>query len=687
MDFKNNPRTDFKDINRLGEDEAREEIEALREGIEHHNYLYYVKNAPKISDSLYDRLFKRLQDLEQAFPQFRSDTSPTVRVGAKPVSKLEKLRHSAPMLSLHAALEEKEIDEFGRFVAQQSGTERVSYVVEPKFDGASVEVAYQDGRFLYGATRGDGETGEDISSNLKTVRTLPLQLQGDGSVPSFVAIRGEVFMVKEGFQQLNRERIEQGEEPFANPRNATAGLLRQLDPRMVAGRPLDIRFYDVMRIDGEQPTSHWQMLARLQELGLKTDPHNRRCASIDQIKQTYGEFLEQRDNLEYEIDGLVIKVDDRGLRDRLGTRQRSPRWAIAWKFPPKQEVSRIEDIVVQVGRTGMLTPVALLQPVDLGGVTISRATLHNENEIHRKDVRQGDKVRVARAGDVIPEVVERVDEPGRERCGEFHMPERCPACGTRVTREGAYYMCPAGLRCAPQLIGRIVHYGSRQALDIEGLRDKTAKQLVERGLVHDLADLYHLSTRDLEGLDGFAKKSAGQLHAAIQNSKRTRLDRFLYGLGIRHVGEHMAQVLARQFGDLEALSGATREELERVPEVGPGVAESIAEFFDRPENQEVLQRLWAAGVEVEPMRRREEKLALEGKSFVFTGSLSKYSRSEAEQLVQQLGGRTSSSVSSQTDYVVAGENPGSKLEQAREHGVQAVDEEEFIKLIEEARAS
>jgi DNA ligase (NAD+) len=687
MDFKNNPRTGFKDIDRLSEEEAQQEIEALREGIEHHNYLYYVKNAPKISDSLYDTLFKRLQDLEEAFPQFQSDTSPTVRVGTKPVSKLEKLQHSAPMLSLHAALEEKEIDEFGRFVKQQAGMEQIAYVVEPKFDGASVEIAYKDGRFLYGATRGDGETGENISRNLKTIHALPLHLQGDGTRPSFLAVRGEVFMLKEGFQQLNRERVEHGEEPFANPRNATAGLLRQLDPKMVAGRPLDIRFYDVLRMEGEELPSHWQVLTRLQHLGLKTDPHNRKCDSVDQVKEIYREFLEQRDNLEYEIDGLVIKLDDRGLRERLGTRQRSPRWAIAWKFPPKQEVSRIEDIVVQVGRTGMLTPVALLQPVDVGGVTISRATLHNANEVHRKDVRIGDKVRVARAGDVIPEVVERVEEPTRERSEEFHMPRECPACGTKVNREGAYYFCPAGLTCPPQLVGRIVHYSSREALDIEGLSEQTARQLVNRGLVHDLADLYHLSVHDLKSLESFADKSATQLHKAIQDSKHVRLDRFLYGLGIRQVGEHMAQVLAREFGELDALSHATREELERVPEVGPGTAESIAEFFNRPENQEVLQRLLAAGVEVEPMRRREQRLPLDGKNFVFTGSLSKYSRSEADQVVQRLGGRTSSSVSSQTDYVVAGENPGSKLEQAREHNVQVLDEEGFIKLIEEARAS
>jgi len=515
MDFKKNPETDFKDINRLGKDEAKEEAEALRKGIEYHNYLYYVKNQPEISDATYDKLLKRLQDLEEAFPELETPDSPTHRVGAKPVSKLKKVSHTAPMLSLNAVLEKDEVQNFVSFAQKNSPGEKAVFMLEPKFDGTSVEVVYENGTFKYGATRGDGETGEDISENLKTVHPLPLRLQEGNGVPALLAVRGEVFMVKKGFHQLNRERMEKGEEAFANPRNAAAGLLRQLDPKMVAGRPLDIRFYEVLNIENGEIESHREMLKEFSKWGLKTDPHNQACSSFDEIERKYRELLDSREGLEYEVDGLVIKLDDLKLRQKLGTRQRSPRWAIAWKFPPKQEISRVEDIVVQVGRTGKLTPVALLQPVDVGGVTISRATLHNEDEVHRKDIRAGDKVKVARAGDVIPEVVERIGEPGRKRGREFNMPQKCPACGGDVTREGAYHFCSAGLSCPPQLIGRIVHYASREALDIEGLSEKTARQLVEREMVKDIADLYRLSIDDLKELDGFAGKSATQLHDAI----------------------------------------------------------------------------------------------------------------------------------------------------------------------------
>ncbi|MFW6102043.1 MAG: NAD-dependent DNA ligase LigA [Chloroflexota bacterium] len=681
MDFKKNPRTDFKIIDKISKGEAKEEIEALREGIEYHNYLYYVKNKPEISDATYDKLFKRLQELEEAFPEFESPDSPTQRVGTEPVSKLKKVGHAAPMLSLNAALEEKEVADFVDFVQRNAEDEQATFILEPKFDGASVEVVYENGKYKYGSTRGDGETGEDISENLKTIPSIPLHLQKGNGIPSSLALRGEVFMLKKGFHELNKERVEKGEEPFANPRNATAGLLRQLDSRMVAGRPLDVRFYDVLAIAGQELSSHWEMLEQFSRWGLKTDPHNERCSSLAEIKEKYQELLDNRDELEYEIDGLVIKLNDLALRDKLGTRQRSPRWAMAWKFPPKQEISRIEDIVVQVGRTGKLTPVALLQPVDVGGVTISRATLHNEDEVHRKDIRVGDKVRVARAGDVIPEVVERVEEPEGKREKEFTMPRKCPACGSEVTREGAYHFCPAGLSCPPQLIGRVVHYASREALNIEGLSEKTAKQLVDRGLVSDIADLYKLSADDILKLEGFAQKSATQLHDAIRATRKPRLDRFLYALGIRHVGEHMAQVLARNFRTLDALQQANRDQLQEIPEVGPEVAASVEEFFQEEENKKVLNRLFDAGMKVEAMPERKGKLPLDGKTFVFTGSLEKYTRSEAEKTVESLGGRPASSVSSNTDIVVAGKEPGSKLDEAKKEGVKIIDEAEFEKLI------
>ena len=681
MDFKENPRTDFRDTGKLSKEEAKAEIEALREGVEFHNYLYYVRNQPQISDAIYDKLFHRLQELEEAFPAFESPDSPTQRVGAEPVSKLKKVNHTAPMLSLNAVLEEKEVDDFVDLVHRNCQGNEVSFILEPKFDGASVEVVYENGRYKYGATRGDGQTGEDISENLKTIHAIPLRLQSGNGLPSSLAVRGEVFMVKKGFHELNKERVERGEEPFANPRNAAAGLLRQLDSRMVAGRPLDVRFYYTLAIEGQEISSHWEMLEWFSKWGLKTDPHNEKCSTLAEIKDKYRELMDNRDELEYEIDGLVIKVDELPLRERLGTRQRSPRWAVAWKFPPKQEISRIEDIVVQVGRTGKLTPVALLQPVDVGGVTISRATLRNEDEVHRKDIRGGDKVRVARAGDVIPEVVERVEEPGRKREKEFTMPKKCPACGSDITREGAYHFCPAGLSCPPQLIGRIVHYASREALNIEGLSEKTAQQLVDRDLVKDIADLYQLSIDDLLGLEGFAHKSATQLHDAIQATEKLRLDRFVYGLGIRHVGVHIAQVLARNFRSLDDLQRASRSQLQRISEIGPEVAASVAEFFREEENQKVLKRLFDAGLEIGEMPERKGKLPLEGKTFVFTGSLEKYTRSEAEQAVEALGGKAASSVSSNTDFVVVGEEPGSKLDEAKKHRVEILDETEFEKLI------
>ncbi len=683
MDFKHQPKADFKDIKKISKKEARQEIEALREGIEYHNYLYYVKNQPVISDALYDKLFRRLQDLEETFPEFQSDTSPTQRVGGEPLDKLKKIEHTAPMLSLNAVLNENEVRDFDRFIRRNADGQDVDYVVEPKFDGLSVEIVYRGGKFDYGATRGDGETGEDISANLKTIRAVPLILRKpeDEKVPSFLAVRAEVFMPKKGFQLLNKERLEKGEEPFSNPRNAAAGLMRQLDSKNVAGKPLDIYFYDILRVEGKKFFTHWEVLEMLPRWSLKRDELNKKCSGFDEIASYHQELFQKRDELEYEIDGIVIKIDDLEIRDRLGTRQRSPRWALAWKFPPREEITILEDIVVQVGRTGMLTPVGLLQPVDVGGVTVSRATLHNEDEVLRKDVRPGDKVRIARAGDVIPEVVERIDEPGKKRGKKFSMPEKCPVCDTQVVREGAYYFCPAGLACRAQLVGHLIHYASRDAMNIEGLGEKIARQLVERNLVKDVADLYNLSKKDLLELDGFAEKSAGNLFEAIQNVRNARLDRFLYALGIRHVGQHVARVLAMEFRTLERLSRASYEELNNIHEIGPEIARSVSSFFEKEKNLDVLQRLKQAGVKVEERPGREEELPLKGKTFVFTGELENYTREEAKRLVEDLGGRATSSVSSQTDYLVVGQGPGSKLEDAKRLEVKILKEDDFIKLV------
>jgi DNA ligase (NAD+) len=680
LDFKEQPSTDFQDIENLSKEEARREVKALRKGIEYHNYLYYVKNKPKISDATYDRLFQRLQQLEEAFPGLQSDTSPTRRVGASPVDKLKKVKHVNPMLSLSAASEEREVEDFFDFIRRNTKTEKLVFVLEPKFDGFSVEVVYKNGEFQYGATRGDGQEGEDISENLKNIGSIPLRLQMTKSTPDFLAVRGEVFMSKDGFQALNKERIERGEEPFANPRNAAAGLMRQLDSRMVAGKPLDMVFYDILEIKGEEVTSDWQALKEFPQWGLKTDPHNQRGSSLEDCRKYHEKLSAKRDELNYEIDGVVIKLDDHQLREELGVRQRSPRWALAWKFPPKKEVTILKDITVQVGRTGMLTPVALLEPVDVGGVTVSRATLHNEGEVQKKDVRPGDKVRIERAGDVIPEVVERLKQPGKKRDKAFSMPDKCPACGAEVEKEGAYYFCPAHLSCPAQLVGQLTHYSSREAMNIEGLGEETAKALVRKNLVKSVADLYHLTEEDLLDLEGFAQKSAKQLYEAIQQAKKPSLDQFLYALGIRQVGRHVARVLARAFRNVEALEKANKTDLKKIPEVGPQIAASIRNFFASKENQAILKSLKDSGVEITEMPARQTT-PLEGKTFVFTGSLEKFTRDEAQAKVEALGGRATSSISGETDYLVVGRKPGSKLDEARNRKVKIIDEKKFLELI------
>ncbi len=681
MDFKKNPPRTFRDIQKMSKSEARKEVDALREGIDYHDHLYYIKNQPEISDALYDKLFHRLQELEKAFPELQSDTSPTQRVGATPVSELKKADHTAPMLSLNAALDLEAVENFYDFIKRNTKGTQTTFVLEPKFDGFSVELVYEEGALKYGATRGDGKVGEDITHNVKTISSVPLRLRKENDVPVFLSVRGEVFMPKNGFQRLNKRRIENGEEPFANPRNAAAGTMRQLDPQHVADKPLDILFYEILYINDHQPASHWDDLKRLPRWGLKTDNHNTRAESLKDIRTYHERLAEQRDEFEYDIDGIVIKLDRYEQREQLGVRQRSPRWAFAWKFPPKEEITTLEDIVVQVGRTGVLTPVALLQPVDVGGVTVSRATLHNEDEVKKKDVRCGDKVRVARAGDVIPEVMERVKEPGKKRQKPFSMPDACPACGARVYKEGAYYFCSGRLKCPPQIIGGIIHYASREALNIEGLGEKTAADLFKKGLVKDISGLYRLGRGDLLKLDGFAEKSAGQLYEAIQKTKKPRLDRFLFALGIRHVGRRVAQILAQNFRSLQNLKKADKTAIERIPEIGPEIATGVTEFFAQKENRQVLSSLEEAGVEVQEMKAGREARPLEGKTFVFTGKLREYTRQEAQDLVEASGGRATSSVTGETDYVVAGEDPGSKYDEARNQNVTIMDEKEFTKLV------
>lgn len=676
--FKKKPPTDFQKIEDLSKKQAQQEIEALREGIEYHNHRYYVKNDPVIADAVYDKLFHRLQKLEEAFPELQSENSPTRRIGAAPVDELKRVKHHAPMLSLNAVLEESDIEDWFDFVTRTNKEETHEYVVEPKFDGVSIEVVYENGRFEYGATRGDGQTGEDITDNLRTVRSLPLQLQAQDP-PPLLSLRGEIFLPLAAFHQMNQERLENGREPFANPRNACAGIVRRLASKTVARQPLDIYFYEILHGEGQDFSSHWEKLEIFADWGLKTSPHNKKLNDHSKIIAYREELINQRDELNYEIDGIVIKLDSHRIREKLGTRHRSPRWAIAWKFAPKEEITCLEKIVVQVGTSGILTPVALLQPVDVGGVTVSRATLHNADEVHKKDLREGDKVRIARAGDVIPEVVKRIERPNKN-AHKFHMPEQCPSCDTDVIREGAYVICPADLRCPAQLRGRLQHYGSREALDISHLGEKTVEQLVERGLVATLADLYRLKPEELEKLDLFGEKNARQLYEAIQDTKNPRLDRFLYALGIRHIGARLAQILAEKFTTLDNIRRASREELLDIHDIGVKIADALVCFF--AENQKSLEDLEQVGVEVQKMpRAKENGLPLKEKVFVFTGSLEHYTRSEAQQAVEDLGGRATSSISGQTDYLVAGEEPGQKLTEAKEEEVTILDEKAFRNLL------
>ncbi|RKY60368.1 MAG: DNA ligase (NAD(+)) LigA [Candidatus Latescibacterota bacterium] len=663
----------------MTKEEARRRIEELRELIRYHNYRYYVLDSPEISDAEYDRLFRELQELEEKFPEFVTPDSPTQRVGAQPAEEFGTVPHTIPMLSLDNAMDEEEVREFDERVKRFLGTdEDIEYVAEPKLDGLGVELVYERGRLVVGSTRGDGFVGEDVTQNLRTIRAVPLVLLGDP--PERLEVRGEVIMHIEDFRELNRRRAEEGEPPFANPRNAAAGSVRQLDPRITASRPLDIFFYGVGQVVGREFSTHWEVLQALRSWGLRTNPLNRLCRNVDEAVDYYRELLKIREELPYEADGVVIKVNRLDLQRRLGEKARSPRWAIAYKFPPRQATTVIKDIVVQVGRTGVLTPVAIMEPVHVGGVEVKRATLHNQDEIDKKDVRIGDTVIVQRAGDVIPEVVAVVKErrTGKER--PFRMPERCPVCGAKVVRlpDEAAHRC-TNSACPAQVKERIRYFASKNAMDIEGLGVKLVAQLVDRGLVKDVGDLYFLTKEQLASLDRMAEKSAENLLEALERSKEREPARVLCALGIRHVGEHVARVLMDHFGSIDRLAEASADELESVPGIGPEVAGSVVDFFSHEENMRVLEKLKRAGLKFEV--EKEAAGPLSGKKFVFTGTLSSMTRSEAEELIRKLGGEASSSVSRRTDYVVVGENPGSKLERARQLGVKTITEEEFLRMV------
>jgi len=660
---------------------VRERVTELREQIHYHNYRYYRLNDPEVSDATYDELFQELQRLEREYPQLISPDSPTQRVGAEPLEPFTSVSHHRPMLSLESSHEPRILEDFHRRVLEAAEETRVNYLIQPKVDGVSVELTYENRRLSRAATRGDGFTGEDITLNIRAVATIPRTISAPA--PPLVVVRGEIFMPVDSFRKLNEQLITEDIKPFANPRNATSGSLRQLDPAITASRPLELFPFELTNADDLGYRTESDCLVDLRHWGLPVPPEALdKGASPKDIEAIHNRYNASRDQLTYEVDGIVVKVDSLPLRTRMGARTRTPRWAVAYKFEPRQEVTRLEKLIVQVGRTGKLTPVALLLPVDVGGVTVSRASLHNFGEVERLDVRAGDTVRIQRAGDVIPQVKE-VIKPGEPRSEPFLAPDKCPVCQSRVVEEGAYHKCPNRLGCPAQIHGSISHYASRGALDIEGLGDKTISTFLERGLIKDLASVYKLSKDAIAPLEGFGELSANNLVTAIEDTRKPQLPRFLYGLGIPNVGEKTAADIARHFGTLAAIRNAATDQLLEVEGVGPIVARSIVDFFSNPSVGAELDRLLE---EVSPEAMEAARPAtteLAGKTFVFTGAMEKFSRKEAQRRIETLGGRTGSSVSSRTDYVVHGPGAGSKLAKAHELGIQLLDEEEFLELIGE----
>jgi DNA ligase (NAD+) len=659
-------------------------INQLREQINNHNYRYYILDDPVVSDAEYDRLMRELQNLEKQHPELITPDSPTQRVGAKPLAAFETIEHTVPMLSLDNGFDMSEIQEFeSRLKKLLLPLDGVKYVCEPKFDGLAVELVYENGVFTVGSTRGDGLIGENITQNLKTIKTIPLRLfEKEISIPERLEVRGEVVFSNKDFEKLNQQREQAGEPLFANPRNAAAGSLRQLNPKITASRPLDIFFHSTGQIIGYEFNSHWQFLDTITKWGLRVSPIRIKCQSLTEVFDFYTELVEQRETLPYEIDGMVIKVNDYDQRSRIGIKTRSPRWAIAYKFPARQETTQILDIITQVGRTGTLTPVAIMKAVNIGGVEVSRATLHNQDEIDKKDVRIGDWVVVQRAGDVIPEVVKVLKSRriGNEK--KFNLPNTCPECNAHAIRiEGEAAVRCQNLSCPAQVKQQIKHFACRTTMDIEGLGDKLVDQLVDSKLVNSAADLYFISKQQWSNLERMADKSAQNIIDALEKSKHINLGRFIFALGIRFVGEHTARLLADHFEDIENLKKATNDDLLSIHEIGPQSAQSIVQFFAEPKNIKTIDRLFQAGIQIE----KEKVVAdffLSGKSFVFTGALELFTRHQAEELVISYGGRATSAVSKKTDYVVVGKDAGSKAAKAKELGVTILSETEFKEKIE-----
>jgi DNA ligase (NAD+) len=663
--------------------EAKLQAEELRSQINYHDYLYYVKDAPEISDQAYDELMRKLRAIESHYPELITPDSPTQRVPDIPIETFSVVEHREPLLSLANAFNFQQLMAWHKRAADLAATENFRMTVEPKIDGLAVSLVYENGAFVQGATRGDGFRGENITENLRTIKSIPMRLRGKDHPDQF-EVRGEVYMRKTAFEKMNEDRAERGEPLFANPRNSAAGSVRQLDPKITAARPLDIFIYQLGWNDGSSPASHWDTLQWLNEMGFKINPEITRFKELQAVEAHYKEWSERRHDLDYEIDGLVVKIDEKALWDELGFVGREPRWAIAYKFPPIQATTKLRKIQVNVGRTGSLNPYAELEPVQVGGVVVKLATLHNEDDIHRKDIREGDTVIVQRAGDVIPQVVGPVvsKRTGKER--KYRLPKKCPVCKADIERpEGEAMSYCTNLACPAQLYRWLTHFVGRGAMDIDGLGESWIAVFLEKGLIKDPADIYSLTKKQLTALDRMGEKSADNLLRNVQASKDRPLSRLLVALGIRHVGGEMAETLAAHFGSLDAIAAASVEELEEIEAVGPKIADSVHAYFREPRKKKIISKLRKAGVKMEQEPQAPKEGPLAGQTFVFTGTLASMPRSRAERLVEELGGDASGSVTKKTTYVVAGADPGSKLAKAEKAGTTVLDEKQFLRLLKE----
>ncbi|MFW6264784.1 MAG: NAD-dependent DNA ligase LigA [Bacillota bacterium] len=666
----------------MADKDIAKKIEELRDEIRHHEYQYYVLDSPEISDSEFDELMRELQELESENPELITEDSPTQRVGGQPLDSFSKVEHSTPMLSLSNAFNANELKDFVNRVHKLAGTENLDFVLEHKIDGLTAILTYENGVFQIGATRGNGVVGEDVSENIKTIRSVPLKLDRDIDVE----IRGEVFISKKDFEELNERRLDRGDEPFANPRNAAAGSIRQLDPRIAARRSLSFLAYDIINVTGLDLEKHLDAMELLHELGFKVNWYQK-CSNVEEIIDLCEKWTDERDELDYEIDGLVTKLNNLSLREKLGNTAKSPRWAIAYKFPAQQKTTVVKDIIISVGRTGALTPTAVLEPVHVDGSTVSRATLHNEDEIKRKDVRIGDHILLQKAGDVIPEVVKVIKEKRDGSEEVFEMPDKCPKCGGEARRlEGeAVTRCINLTGCPAQRREGILHFVSRNAMNIDGVGPSLIDQLLKNDLIEDYADLYTLTVEDLLPLERVGKKSAQNAIDAIEESKEGPLHNLVFALGIRHVGAGAARILTNVYPSIDELSKAKASELEGIEEIGPVIADSVVNFFREEHNQKVIKKLSDAGVKMSKDEDEEESSEIEtikDKKFVFTGALDNFTRKEAKEKVLSAGGEVSSSVSKKTDYLVSGENTGSKMDKAKDLGVKILNEDDFMNLLE-----